>query len=75
MSKKLKNNFIALKYTEHFLILTSAVTGCVSTSTFASSVGIPIDIASFAAELNICARTALIKKDKFMVKKKNRRGN
>lgn len=44
------------------LILVSAITGCVSVSVFASLVGIPASIASFAVELKICAKTAGIKK-------------
>ena len=37
-----------LNYIEHLLISTSAVTGCVSISAFASLVGIPIVITSLA---------------------------
>ena len=37
-----------LNYIEHLLISTSAVTGCVSISAFASLVGIPIVITSSA---------------------------
>ena len=42
-----------LNYIEHFLILGSTVTGCVSISVFASLVGIPIGIASSAIGLKI----------------------
>ena len=35
-----------LKYTEHLPILALEVTGCVSISSFASLVGIPVDIVS-----------------------------
>ena len=48
MSKKHKKVFSALSYTEHFLTLVSAVTGCVSISVFVSSVSISIGIASSA---------------------------
>ena len=48
MSKKHKKVFAALSYTEHFLILVSAVTGCVSISVFVSSASISIGIASSA---------------------------
>ena len=44
MSKKNKKFCRAVNYIEHLLILVSAVTGCVSISAFASSVGIPIGI-------------------------------
>ena len=51
-----------LNYIEHFLILVSAVTGCVSISDFPSLVGIPIVITSSAVGLKICVITAAIKK-------------
>ena len=51
-----------LNYNEHFLILVSAVTGCVSISAFPSLVGIPIVITSSAVGLKICVITAAIKK-------------
>ena len=40
-----------LNYIEHFLILASAVTGCISISVFASLLGIPIGITSSALGL------------------------
>ena len=46
---------------EHLLNLVSAVTGCVSISTFVSLVGISIGIVNSAIELIICAITAGIK--------------
>ena len=51
MSKKHKNVYRVLNYIEHFLILISWVTGCVSFSTFAFFVGIPIEITSPAIGL------------------------
>ena len=51
-------------YIEHFLILVSAVTGCISISACASLLGIPIGIRSFAMGLNICAIIAGIQKYK-----------
>ena len=60
MSKKHKSFCMASNYIEQFLILVSAITGCVSISAFASLVGIPIGIASSAIGLNICAITAVI---------------
>ena len=59
-----------LNYIEHFLILGSAVTGCVSISAFPSLVGIPIVITSSAVGLKICVITAAIKKQKPIIKKK-----
>ena len=61
MSKKHKKICTILNYIEHFLILASTITGCVSISAFASLVGIPIGITSSAIGLKICAITAGIK--------------
>ena len=47
MSKKLEKVCTALNDIEHLLILASVVTGSGSSSTFASSVGIPIDVVKF----------------------------
>ena len=72
MSKKRKNICTTLNYTEHFLILPSTVTGCVSISDLASLIGITIGITSSAIGLKICAITAGIKKYKSLIKKKKR---
>ena len=61
MSKKYKKVCTTLNYIEHFLLLGSTITGCVSLSVFASLVGIPIGITSSAIGLKICAITAAIK--------------
>ena len=45
MSIKQKKVCATLNYIEHFLILASTNTGCVLTSSFASLIGIPIEIA------------------------------
>ena len=50
-----------LNHIENLLILTSVVTKCVSTSTFASLVGIPVGMVSFAVGLKTCAITGGIK--------------
>ena len=71
ISKKHKKVCRTLNYIEHFLILASTITGCVSISAFASLVGIPIGITSSAIGLNICAITAGIKKYKSIIKKMN----
>ena len=70
MSKKHKNMFTTLDYVEHFLILASTTTRCVSVSAFASLIDIPIGITSSATGLKICAITAGIKKYKSIIKKK-----
>ena len=53
-------------------MLVSAITGCDSISScfFASLVGIPIGIASFALGLKICVITATIEMYKLIIKKK-----
>ena len=61
-----------LNYIEHFLILGSTVTGCVSISVFTSLVGIPIGIASSAIGLKIFVITAAIKKYKLIIRKRKR---
>ena len=57
MSKKHKKVCTTLNYIEHFLILTSTITGCISISTFASLVGSPIGVTSSGMGLQICAIT------------------
>ena len=73
MSKKHKKVCTTLNYIEHFLILASTITGCVSISAFASLIGIPIGITSSAIGLKICAITAGIKKYKSIIKKKKKK--
>ena len=73
MSKKHKKICTILNYIEHFLILASTITGCVSISAFASLIGIPIGITSSAIGLKICAITAGIKKYKSIIKKKKKK--
>ena len=67
MSKKHKKVCITLSYIEHFLILASTITGCISGSVFASLFGVPIGITSSAIGSKI---TAGIKKYKSIIKKK-----
>ena len=73
MSRKHKKVCTTLNYIEHFLILASTITGCVSISAFASLIGIPIGITSSAIGLKICAITAGIKKYKSIIKKKKKK--
>ena len=70
MSRKHKKFCTTLNYTEHFLILTSVIAGCISISAFASFLGIPVGIKSSAIGLEIRAVTAGIKKYKSIIKKK-----
>ena len=51
MSRKHKKVCTTLNYIEHFLILASAITGCISISVFASLLGILIGITSSALGL------------------------
>ena len=69
MSKKYKKVCTTLTYIEHFLILASAITGCISISAFAPLIGILIGITNSAIGLKICAITAGIKKYKSIIKK------
>ena len=55
MRKKHKRLCTTLNYIEHFLILGSKVTGCISISAFASLVGYPIGITSSAIGLKFFA--------------------
>ena len=48
MSRKYKKVCATLNYTEHFLILASTITGCISIFAFASLIAVPIGITSFA---------------------------
>ena len=51
MSKKHINISTTLIYIDHFLILASTINGCISTSTFASLLGIGKEIMSYAIGL------------------------
>ena len=73
MSKKHKKVCITLNYIEHFLILASTITGCISISAFSSLIGIPIGITSSAVGLKNCAIAAGIKKYKSIIKKKKKK--
>ena len=70
--KSTKKFCTTLNYIEHFLILASTITGCVSISVFASLISIPIGLTSSAIELKIYAITAGIKKCKSKIKKKKK---
>ena len=61
-----------MNYIELLLILFSTFNGCVSISTFASLVGIPIGITSSATGLKFCVITAAIKNYKSIIKRKKK---
>ena len=71
-NKKHKKVCTTLNYIEHFPILASTITACVSISAFASLVGIPIGSTSYAIGLKICAIAAGIKKYKPVIKKEKK---
>ena len=73
MSEKHKKSVCkTLNYSENFLVFVSAVSGCISTSAFASLVVVPIDIGSSALRLKNCAITARIKKGKSTINKQRK---
>ena len=53
-----------MNYIDHLLTDISSINKCVSISAFASLIGISIGITSSAIGLNICVKTAGIKKYK-----------
>ena len=71
--KKHKKVCTTLNYIEHFLILGSTITGCISVSAFASLVGIPIGITSSTIRFKNCTITAVTKKYKSIIKKKKKK--
>ena len=75
MSKSHIKVCTTLNYIEHFFILGSTITGCISISAFVSLVGIPIGLMSPAMGLKIFSITAGIKKYKSLVKKKKKKHN
>ena len=68
-----KNKKRFLNYIENFLILASSITGCVSISVFNFLLGILIGIKSSVIGLKFCARTAGIKKWKWIIKKNKKK--
>ena len=73
MSKKYKKVCTTLGHIEHFVILASIITGCISISASASLLGLPIGITSSAIELKTCAITAGIKRYKSIIKKNKKK--
>ena len=64
-----------LNYIEHFLILASTITGCISISAFAFLIGILIGVTSSAMGLKLCAIAAGIKKYNSIIKKKKKKND
>ena len=75
MSRKYKRVCTTLNYIEHFLILPSRITECVSIFTFFYLDWIAIGITSFGIGLKITAITAGIKKYKSIIRKKKKKLN
>ena len=73
--KKHKKVCITLNYAEHFLILFSTITGCISISVFASLLGSSIGIKSSAIGFKICAITTGIRNYKLIINKKKKKHN
>ena len=74
MSKKHKKVYRVLNYIEHLLIiLISTVTRCISISSFASLVDIPVGIKRSAIGLKICVITAETKTYKLTIKEKKKK--
>ena len=69
ISIKHKKVCTTLNYIEHFLILASTSTGCISIFDFSSLLGIPIEITISAIGLKLCAIPAEIKTYKSIIKK------
>ena len=70
MSRELKKVSTTLNYIEHFLILASTITECISTSAFSSLIGIPVGIMSSAIGLKIFRIAAGNKNYKSITEKK-----
>ena len=71
-SKKHKKVCATLIYIEHFLVLASTITRCISISAFSSLVGFPIGIMSSAIGLKISAIATGIDKYKLIIKEKKK---
>ena len=72
MSRKNKKVCRTVSYIEHFLILASTISGCISVSAFAYLLGI-IGITSFPVGLKIGAIASGMKKYKSLIKKKKKK--
>ena len=73
MSRKHKKVCRTLNYIEHFLILASTITECISISDFDFLIFIPIWSTSSAKVLKTCAIASGIKKNKSIIKRKKKK--
>ena len=73
ISKKHKKRCRVLNYIDHILIVISAISGCVSISTFASLVSIAIGITSYTIGLKTYAIIAGIKKYMSIINKEKKK--
>ena len=73
MSRKHKKVCTTLNCIEHFLILASTITVCISISDRFSLISIPIGITRFSIGLKICVIGAGINKYKSIIKKKKKK--
>ena len=72
LRKKHKKVCTDLNCFEHFLILATAITRCISISAFAFWIHVPIGITSFAVKLKVFEMAPGIKKYKSIIKKKEK---
>ena len=72
MGKTYKNAWATINFIEHYLILASAITGCISISASAFLLGIPMGITSSAMGLKIYAIATGIKKYISIIKNRKR---
>ena len=75
MSKKHQDVCGVLNYIVHLLYFVFIVTGCVSISTFASLVHIPVGIASSARGFKVCVIARGITKYKTIIQKKKKKND
>ena len=73
MLKKHKNVCKVLNYIEHLFTVISTITGCNSSSAFASLAGISVGITSFVIGLKICVISTGIKNYKSLINKKKKK--
>ena len=73
MSRKYMKVSTTLIYFQHFFILASTITECISISAFVSLLDIPIGITSCGVGLKICVSAVVIKKHKSKIKKKKKK--
>ena len=73
ISRKHKKFCTTLNYIEHFPILASGITVCISISAFAFLPDISIGITSSAIRLKLCAIVTGIKNYKSIIKKKKKK--